>query len=61
MYDQIYTYSDPEKQDEKKKKVEFSFKDILAMTIAAYQILFIPIAIIGLAIIILYLLFGLLA
>ena len=61
MYDKIYTYSDPEKQDEKKKKAEFSFKDILAMTIAAYQILFVPIAIIGLAIIILYLLFGLLA
>lgn len=61
MYDQTYTYSDPEKQDEKKKKVDYSFKDILAMTIAAYQVLFVPIAIIGLAIVIIYLLIGLLA
>lgn len=60
MYDKVYTYPDPEKQGEKKKKVEYSFKDIFAMTIAAYQVLFVPIAIMGLAVVILYLLFDLL-
>lgn len=61
MYDKVYTYTDPEKQGEKKKKkVEYSFKDIFAMTIAAYQVLFVPIAIMGLAVVILYLIFDLL-
>ncbi len=65
MYDQIYTYSDKDKKNEsegvQEEKIKFGFKDILAMTIAAYQVVLIPFSIVILAMIILYLLFSLLA
>ncbi|AZR73686.1 hypothetical protein BBF96_10010 [Anoxybacter fermentans] len=61
MYDKVYTYPDPDKKEkEKKGKVNFGFKDILAMTIAAYQIIFVPFAIIALTMVALFLLFKLL-
>lgn len=61
MYDQIYTYPDPNKEPEEKKeeKLEFGFKDIFAMVIAAYQVVLVPLITIMLSMVILYLLFKL--
>ncbi len=56
MYDEIYTYPDNKKNEDKTEKMKFGFKDIFAMTIAAYQILAVPMGIMILVFIILYLL-----
>lgn len=56
MYDEIYTYPDPKKDGENNEKMKFGIKDIFAMTIAAYQILAVPVGIMMLVFIILYLL-----
>lgn len=61
MYDQIYTYPNKDNKPEEEEKIKFGLKDIFAMTIAAYQIIFVPMAIVILGLVILYLLFSLLA
>lgn len=62
MYDQIYTYPDPKKESGEKKdeKLDFSFKDLVAMVIAAYQVVFVPLITLMLSMVILYFLFKLL-
>lgn len=60
MYDQIYTYpNDKKNNEEKEEKIKFGFKDIIAMIIAAYQIVLVPFAIVILVMVILYFLFSL--
>jgi hypothetical protein len=61
MYDQIYTYPDPNKEsgEQKEEQMEFGFKDILAMVIAAYQVVFFPLITIMLSMVIIYFLFKL--
>lgn len=61
MYDKIYTYPEPGKQLEQQddEKVKLGFKDILALIIAAYQVVLVPFAILVLSFVILFLLFKL--
>lgn len=61
MYDKVYTYSDPAKEKkEETEEIKFGFKDIVAMTIAAYQIIFFPFIIFVLSLLILFFIFKLL-
>lgn len=63
-FNQVYRQTDPAREasdKENKEKQEFSWKDILAMTIAAYEVLLIPLGLFALAIMILILLINLLA
>ena len=60
MYDQIYTYSEPGKEPEKQEEdLKLGFKDILALIIAAYQVVLVPFAILSLSLIIMYFIFKL--
>lgn len=55
MYDKIYTYPDSNNQESNnKEKMKFGFKDILAMTIAAYQVILVPFSIFALTMVILF-------
>ena len=59
MYDQVYTYPDSDNNDnkeDKNEKQDFGFKDILAMIIAAYQVVFVPFSIMILGIVAMFLL-----
>lgn len=61
MYDKIYTYPEPGKEPQKQddEKIKLGFKDILALIIAAYEVVLVPFAILVLSFIILYFLFKL--
>lgn len=55
MYDKVYTYPDPAKEKtEETGEIKFGFKDIIAMTIAAYQIIFFPFIVFVLSLMILF-------
>lgn len=58
MYDQVYTYPDDDnnKKEDKNEKQDIGFKDIIAMVIAAYQVVFVPFSIVVLGIVALFLL-----